>query len=101
MPPTIWRLRLDPESALRLLAELDHCYTPLWRPLVTGFIGPCGVAVYVQPRHAVDTALLLLLVEYGGVQAPGQLMPEGVLWTDGPRLAAALTALVTESEVSR
>lgn len=101
MHPTIWRLRLNAPAALRLLADLDQCYQPLWRPAVTGFVGAAGVALYVQPRHAIDSGLLLLLADYGGVEAPSQLLPEGLTWADGPQLAAALTRLITESEVCR
>lgn len=98
MPPTIWRLRLDPESALRLVAEFDMLH-PSARPILTGMIGPAGVALYVQSRYAVDTGLLLTLIDYGGVETPIQLLPEGLTWADGAQLAPALAALCAESEV--
>jgi hypothetical protein len=92
---TIWRISLSPSRAFKLLCDIGHLY-PTWelRPRVGAMLEHDGAwTLYLWPKADPDSALLMLMLDYGAARLADASRWYGQAWVSGDLLYKILAVL--------
>lgn len=94
---TIWRISLSAPLAFKLICDIGHLYPSCdWRPRIGAMLERDGAwTLYLWPRANPDSALLLLLLDYGATRLADAGKWHGQAWITGDLLYKVL-AVVAE-----
>lgn len=92
---TIWRISLSPSRAFTLICDIGHLYpTYELRPRLGAMLEADGsITLYLWPRFHPDSALLMLLLDYGAARLADASRWCGQAWITGDLLAKVLAVL--------
>ncbi len=92
---TIWRISLSPTRAFTLVCDLGHLYhAHEFRPRVGAMLEADGAwTIYLWSRFRPDSALLLLLLDYGAARLADASRWCGECWLTGDLLYKTLAVL--------
>lgn len=94
---TIWRISLSASRAFKLICDIGHLYpSPGWRPRVGAMLEADGAwTLYLWPKVDPDSALLMLMLDYGAARLADASRWSGQAWLTGDLLGKVLAALAT------
>lgn len=92
---TIWRVSLSASLAFKLICDIGHLYpSPDWRPRIGAMLEADGAwTIYCWPKVDPDSALLLLMLDYGATRLADASRWVGDAWVTGDLLGKVLAAL--------
>lgn len=98
VPPldaTIWRISLRAGLAFKLICDISHLYPSRdWTPRIGGMLELDGaITLYLWPHASPDSALLLLLLDYGAARLVDASQWHGQAWIAGDLLGKVLAVI--------